>query len=215
MEHLQLHGLHHILTVPEPQDQFVTFLHTAGCKPHPVIEVSQFIGPLLPVIPFFKFFQNPNTFFQVHVLRLIELILQNVAPGVLGGCFYKLIIIVHCLHKFFRLNAQLAERIADGSASRFSLIGQLQHILCIFIAPVHLIQITDHAKHHDAFYPPPVDHIRDIRSLAVLSFCYQRFYFIRPYFIFIFIQRNPLPLLVKTTGNPSRIQRPVLLASVT
>ena len=37
VKHLELHGLHHILAFPKPQDQFVTLLYALGGQSHPVI----------------------------------------------------------------------------------------------------------------------------------------------------------------------------------
>ena len=83
-------------------------------------EVS--VIPFFPIVSLLEFLQNSNSFFQTHILRLIQFILQNVPSRILGRHLYKFLIIFYCLHIFFHFNGKLAQRIADGPSAGTSLI---------------------------------------------------------------------------------------------
>ncbi len=196
MEHLQLHGLYHILALAEPQNQLIAFLHTAGNQPHPVIEIGQLIGPFLPVIPLLQLLQHADALLQAHLLGLIELVLQNEAARIPGGHPHEFLVVIQGLHEVLCLDAELAERVADSPAAGPALIGQQQHVLRVLIAPIYLVYIAYGTEHHHALHPAPVDGVRDFGSLREISLSYQGLYLIRSYFIFIFIQGNtPLSLM--------------------
>ncbi len=71
MQHFQLHGLNDIFSFSEPENQFVTLLHTAGSQPSSMIKICQFICPFFPVIPFLQFLQDVDSLFQTNFLCLI------------------------------------------------------------------------------------------------------------------------------------------------
>ena len=139
MEHLQFHGFHHIFAIAEPQDQLVALFHAAGGQPHPVVEIGQLIGPFFPVIPLLQFLQHTDALFQAHLLGLVKLVLQNIAARILRGHLYEFFVVFQRLHELFCLDAEFAERIADGPAAGSPLVGQQQHILRVLITPVYLI----------------------------------------------------------------------------
>ena len=201
MKHFQFHRLNHILALSEPQDQFVAFFHAASSQPYPMIKISQLIRPFFSIVSLLQLLQYTDALLQVYVLCFIKPVLQNIPFRVLRRHAGKFIIVIHRLHKFLRLDAQFAERVTDRPPARFLLVCQQQHVLCILIPPVHFVQIADRTEHHHAFHPAPVNGIRNFRRFSVCPFRYQRFYLFRPYFIFIFIQGNPLPLPVKTIGK--------------
>ncbi len=209
MKHFQLQRLHHIFPLAEPQNQFVTFLHTAGSEPHPVVKISKLISPFFPVIPLFQLFQNPYALLQLHVLGLVELILQNISARIPGRHLRKFLIKLQGLHIVARFNTQLTERIADCPSPLPPVIGKQEHIFGILIPPVDLVQIADGAEHHDAFHPPPVNGVRDLSRLGEILFLYQRLYFFRFYFIFILIQGNSLPTLVPAMGSIPSVRYPI------
>ena len=64
MKHLKLHGLLHILSLAEPQDQVITLFHTTACKTYSVIEVCQLIAPLLYTFSLLKLFEHTDTFIE-------------------------------------------------------------------------------------------------------------------------------------------------------
>ena len=129
-------------------------------------------------------------------MGFIELVLQDIAAGVPRGHLREFLEIVQSLHEFLRLDAQLTEGVADCPAAGPPLIGQQQHVLRVLITPVYLIYVAYGTEHHHALHPAPVDGVRDLGSLRIIPLSYQGLYFIRFYFIFIFIQGNtPLSLM--------------------
>ncbi len=172
MQHFQFHCLDHIFPLTKPQNQFITFLHTTGSKPYPVIQISQFICPFLSVVPFFQLFQYADTLFQTHILGLIKFVLQNIPAGILWRRLNIFLIIVYGRHKLLGFYAQLTEGVTNRPPSRFPLVCQQQHIFCIFVPSVLLVQIADGTKHHNTFYPPPVYRICNLSRLDIFSLCY-------------------------------------------
>ena len=104
-----------------------------------MIKVSQLICPFLSVVSLLQFFQHTNAFLQIHILCLIQLILQNISLRILGSNPHKFIVVTYGLHKFLCLNTQLAERITDRSASGLLLVSQQKHVFGILIPAVHFI----------------------------------------------------------------------------
>ena len=139
VQHLQLHGLHHVFSLAEPQNQLVTFLHAPGGQPNPVIEISQLIGPFLPVVPLLQLLEDADPLLEAHVLRFIHLVLQDITPRIPGRCLYEFLIKIYRLHKISGLDAQLAEGITDCPAPGPPLIGQQKHIFRILVPPVDLV----------------------------------------------------------------------------
>ena len=194
VEHFQFHCLNDIFALTKPEDQLIALLHTACCQTDPVIQIGKLIRPLFPVVPLFQLLEHADALLKPYILRLVQLILENVTSGVLRGDLHKLLVIIDRLYIFLCLDAQFAERIADRFAAGSSLICQQQHVLCVLIAPVDLIQIADGTEHHHALYSAPVNRIRNICRLRIISCCYQFLYFIRSYFIFKLIQGISLPI---------------------
>ena len=188
MECLQFHRLHHILSISKPQNQFIAFLHAFGGKANPMIQIGQLIGPLFPVIPFFELLQYRNPLFKPHILRFIQLILQNVLPAVIGRDLLKLLIILNGRNHFAHFYRKVTQRINDHSSGRMPLICHFQQKLRILKPPVDLIYIADCAEHHHALYPGPVYGVRHLRCFYVFFLGNQRLDFLCAYFIFIFIQ---------------------------
>ena len=122
MEHFQFHCLNNVFSLTKPEDQFITFLYASGCQSDSMIQIGQFICPFFPIVSLLEFLQNSNSFFQTHILRLIQFILQNVPSRILGRHLYKFLIIFYCLHIFFHFNGKLAQRIADGPSAGTSLV---------------------------------------------------------------------------------------------
>ena len=199
--HFQLQSLHHIFSIAKVRNYLVAFFHTLGGHLRTVIEICQFVSPFFPVVLLLQLFQNSNALFQPHILRRIDLVLQNIAPRVLWGRLDKLLVAAQSPHQIPGFNTQFTERIENDSSPWSSVIGKEKHILGVFVTPVYLVQVTDGAEHGDTLHPPPVNAIRNVRSQAVFPISDQFLYLIRFYFIFIFIQSNSLPVQVKTMGN--------------
>ena len=188
MERFQLHGLHHVFSFAKPQDQLVAFLHTFGRKPDPVIQICQFVGPLFPIILFLQLFQNGDPLLQPHVLRLVKLILKNIFSAVVRRDLFKILVIFHRADHVSHPDRQIAEGIKDHPSGRMAFIRHFQKKLCIVKPAVHLIHIADRAEHHNALHPRPVDRVRHPGGVRVFFLRNQRFDFLSPYLIFIFIQ---------------------------
>ena len=122
MEHFQFHCLNNVFSLTKPEDQFITFLYASGCQSDSMIQIGQFICPFFPIVSLLEFLQNSNSFFQTHILRLIQFILQNVPSRILGRHLYKFLIIFYRLYIFFHFNGKLAQRIADGPSAGTSLV---------------------------------------------------------------------------------------------
>ena len=161
MKQLQLHRLQHVFPFPKPEDQFVTLLHAFGRKPYPVIQISQFIRPFLPVILLLKLLKNRNPFLKPHVLRLIELILKDIFSAVIRRDLFKILIIRHRAYHIPHSDGQVAERIQDHPAGRMTFICHLQQQLGVFKPAVYLIHIADCTEHHHALHSRPVDRVGD------------------------------------------------------
>ena len=162
MKRLQLHGLHHILSFSEPEDQFITFLHTFGRKSHPMVQIRQLIGPFFPIILLLKLLQNGDPFLQSHVLRFIDLILKNISPAVVGRDLHKILIVFYRMNHIAHPDRQIAERIYDHPAGGMTLIRHFKQELRILKSPVHLVYVADRAEHHHALHPRPVNRIRNL-----------------------------------------------------
>ena len=179
MEHFQFHCLNNVFSLAKPEDQFITFLYASGCQSDSMIQIGQFICPFFPIVSLLEFLQNSNSFFQTHILRLIQFILQNVPSRILGRHLYKFLIIFYCLHIFFHFNGKLAQRIADGPSAGTTFICQKQHISGILISAIDLIEVADRTQHHDTFYTTPVNRVGNFSSLCIFSPADQVFDFFR------------------------------------
>ena len=100
----QLQCLGDIFSFAEPQDQLITFLHTFAYLAHSVIQISQLVGPLFPVIVSFQLLQNADPLLQADILCFVQLILQNIFSGISGCNLYKFLIIFYCLYKLSHFN---------------------------------------------------------------------------------------------------------------
>ena len=67
--HLQFHGLIHIFSFTEPENQVVTFFQTFCCHSGFVIQLCQFICPLFHIFCMFEFFERFNLLLQRSALR--------------------------------------------------------------------------------------------------------------------------------------------------
>ena len=179
MEHFQFHCLNNVFSLAKPEDQFITFLYASGCQSDSMIQIGQFICPFFPIVSLLEFLQNSNSFFQTHILRLIQFILQNVPSRILGRHLYKFLIIFYCLHIFFHFNGKLAQRIADGPSAGTTFICQKQHISGILISAIDLIEVADRTQHHDTFYTTPVNRVGNFSRLCIFSPADQVFDFFR------------------------------------
>ena len=84
MERFQLQRFDYISSLSEPEEHLVTFLHAFRGKSDPVIQVSQLIRPLLPVVALLKLFENGDPLLQTYVLRLIQPVQKDVSSRILG-----------------------------------------------------------------------------------------------------------------------------------
>ena len=188
MKRFQLHGLYHVFSFPKPQDQFVAFFHAFGRKSHPMIQIRKLIGPFFPVVLLLQLLKDSDPFLQPHILRFIELILKDISPAVIGRDLYEILIIFDRMDHIAHPDRQIAERIDDHPAGRMTFIRHLQQKLRILKSPVHLVYIADRAEHHHTLHSCPVDRIRNLCCFRIFFLGNQRFYFLSPYLIFIFIQ---------------------------
>ena len=162
MKRLQLHGLHHIFSFSKPEDQLVTFLYAFGRKSHPMIQIRQLIGPLLPVVLLLKLLKNGNPFLQPHILRFIELILKNISTAVVWRDLHKILIIFNRMNHIAHPDRQITQRIYNHPAGRMTLIRHLKQEFRILKSPVYLVYVTDRTEHHHALHPRPVNGIRNL-----------------------------------------------------
>ena len=157
-----------------------------------MIQIRQLIRPFLPIIPLLKFLQNCNSLFQTDILRLIKPVLQYISARILRRYLYKFLIVFTCLVVLPHLDTKLTQRVDDQSARRVLFISQKKNILALLKASVNFIKIADCTQHHHASDPAPVNFIRNLRCLRVLSLCYQRLDLIRAGFVFKLIQGTHL-----------------------
>ena len=104
--HFQLQSLHHIFSIAKVRNYLVAFFHTLGGHLRTVIEICQFVSPFFPVVLLLQLFQNSNALFQPHILRRIDLVLQNIAPRVLWGRLDKLLVAAQSPHQIPGFNTQ-------------------------------------------------------------------------------------------------------------
>ena len=139
VERFQLQRFDYISSLSEPEEHLVTFLHAFRGKSDPVIQVSQLIRPLLPVVALLKLFENGDPLLQTYVLCLIQAVQKNVSSGILGRDLRELIVICHRLHVLAELDRKLAQRVYDQPSCRMLLVSKQQDILALLISSVDLI----------------------------------------------------------------------------
>ena len=170
VQHFQLHGPGDIFPLTKPEDQLIALLYTAGRLTGSVIQKSKLVRPFFSVVSVFQLLEYRNTLLETYPLRLIQFVLQNISAGVGGRRLYILGIILRCLPVFLHFQAKLAERIADGLAAGSPLIRKQQKALCILVSLIDLIQVADGTKHHHTLDSAPVDAVRDLCRLCIISF---------------------------------------------
>ena len=139
MKHFQLQCLHDEFALSKPEVHFIALFYTFRGQPDPVIQICQLISPFFSVIMLLQFFQNRNAFFQADILRLIQLILQNISSCISGSNTDKFLVIFDCLNKLAHFYGQFTEGIYNGSSIRVTFIRHQEDFLAFLKTSVDLI----------------------------------------------------------------------------
>ena len=105
--HFQFHGHSDIFTESKPKDQLITGLHTFGCKAALVIQFCELIHPFFLVFYLFQLLQHFNLLINAGIKGIIQLILQNIAPGIPRRQLLKLLVKLSRFHRFSSLTVHL------------------------------------------------------------------------------------------------------------
>ena len=165
---LELHGLHDISALTEPQNQIITGLHAFLRISRLRIQHRKLVSPALRVLPFLVFLENINLCFQRRALRLEQLILQNTARIVVFCDLGKLPEILLCIIDLIQPDADLHQTVQNISSDGRAAVRENQNILGTFIIFIYFIYIGHHVQRIDALDTAPVNRIDDIQGIFVI-----------------------------------------------
>ena len=171
--HFQFHGLHHIFSVIEPEDQLITLIDTLLYLSGLFIKICQLQCPLLFILLGTVLLQDRDLILQRSTFSSENLIFQNQFGRILGRGMHKILIILNRLIVIFQSDAEIRETIRDHTSHRCALICHHEQIPALLIFLIFLINISNFAQSIDTAHALPVNIVSNLQCSRIVVPLYE------------------------------------------